>query len=126
MYINYCTCTDTTDVQAITVDEESVSARIRCDFITGSNAQGCLVVVVVGDGKGSQTLTFNLTRQRNTSTAFKEIRSLVNGSNCYNVVMIFAYDIEEDGSVGNLAVPGRLQNGHTLDCSSQTNTSKLC
>ena len=87
------------------------------------------MIVVVGDGKGSQTLMFNLTRQRNASTAFKEIRSLVNGSNCYETIMIFAYDIEEDGSVGNLAVPGRitkLENGHTLDCSSQTNTSKLC
>ena len=37
---------DTTDVQTVTVvaTENSNEVQIRCDFIPGSDAQGCMVV----------------------------------------------------------------------------------
>ena len=125
VYINY---TDTTDVQVVgvnTLDEELHVIVIRCDFITGSSAQGCVVTLV--GGYGIENLVVNLTRRGNALCAHSTCTVIVKATYpaaCYSEV--FAYDLEEDGSVGSLPIPGyirKLENGHTLDCSSQTNTA---
>ena len=97
--------TDTTDIQAVAMnlfdENPACMTQVRCDFIIGSNAQGCMVVVVVGNEQSNQTMEFNLTRQMNTSSASADIGNIVN-----EMTIIFAYDIEEDGSIGQVAVPG--------------------
>jgi hypothetical protein len=72
--------------------------RVRCDFMTGSIAQGC-VVVLVGE---RSNITVNFTR----GTEVEVDLSTVHPTSCYNRVV--AYDIESDGSVGSLAVPGKI------------------
>ena len=108
------------------VDENSVCmTQVRCDFITGSNAQGCMVVVVVGSEQSNQTMEFNLTRQMNTSSASADIGNIDNEM----VIIIFAYDIEEDGSIGQVAVPGSVNisnvDKYLGSCSSRNKLSKL-
>ena len=75
---------------------------IQCDFIAGSNAQGC-VVVLVGEFDNA---TGNLTRD-STLSATGAI-SVLNPTSYY--FKVFAFDIESDGSVDTLAVPGELRN----------------
>ena len=99
----------TTDVQNVTATliETMNGFVVQCDFITGSNAQGCLVVLV-GE---FDNVTANLSiLKQNISYSLS----------CYHV--IYAFDIESDGSVGTLAVPGVivLRNSETSSCLSAT------
>ena len=94
---------DTTDVQNITVaenDNGSVPGMVlvQCDFIPGSDAQGCMVVLV---GESDNT-TVNLTRSGTLLTACT-IQCLPITT---TIVNVFGYDIEFDGSVGTQQVPG--------------------
>ena len=125
VYIHY---TDTTDVQVVgvnTLDEELHVIVIRCDFITGSSAQGCVVTLVAG--YGIENFVVNLTRRGDALCAHSTCtiigRATYPAACCSEV---FAYDLEEDGSVGTLPVSGhirKLENGHTLDCSPKSNTA---
>ena len=67
--------------------------------MAGSTAQGC-VVVLVGELQGNITVNF----MRGIEIA--KVINAVYPTSCYNRVV--AYDIESDGSVGSLAVPGRI------------------
>ena len=99
---------DTTDVQKITVVqlEEPNAFIVQCTFLTGSIAQGCMVVLV-----GTfDSITMNLTR--NGLCAIDVMGATLPLSN-YSEVM--GYDIESDGSVGTLAVHGIiLGNGNSI------------
>ena len=98
MFILETVCLDTTDVQRATVsstDDDSLF-RVQCDFMTGSDAQGCMVVLV-----GDFNATLNLTRPENYSVA-----SVMYMISCLNEVL--AFDIERDGSIGPLAVHGKI------------------
>ena len=94
------TCTDTTDVQRVNVTllADFYSFRVECVFISGSDAEGCLVILV-GDFNNH---TLNLTRTNNS--AITRVNYYVS---CYKEVISF--DIEGDGSVGTVAVPGEIQ-----------------
>jgi hypothetical protein len=94
---------DTTDVQNITVavisgDGVPGMVLVQCDFIPGSDAQGCMVVVV---GESDNT-TVNLTRSGTLLTACTIQRLLITTP----IINVFGYDIEFDGSVGTQQVPG--------------------
>jgi hypothetical protein len=93
---------DTTDVQVVTATLlEGVNASIiQCEFITGSTASGCMVVLT-----GFEAYNVNLTRDINTNSATTTI-TLEHPPSCHTGVE--AFDIESDGSVGSLAVPGQL------------------
>ena len=89
---------DTTDVQMVRVEaleDHTNVITVWCDFITKSNAQGCRVVLVGDFGD----LAVNLTRENNTN-----VINVTHPLFCYYEV--FGFDIEYDGSVGTLAVPG--------------------
>ena len=73
---------------------------VQCDFITGSNAKGCMVVLV-GE-VDNVTYTAMLTLEHNGC----EVLNVSYPLSCY--YEIFAFDIESDGSVGMLAVTGVL------------------
>ena len=96
------------------------SIIVQCDFITGSNAQGCMVVLV-GE---FENITVNL--EQNGC----DVVNVSHPLSCYH--KIFAFDIESDGSVGTLAVPGVLVGGRddsssclriTTNVTTTTNTS---
>ena len=101
---------DTTDVQNVTVNEVegSNSITIHCDFVTGSDALGCVVILV---GEVTNT-TAILNREAGIGVATTDL-ALPLG--CYGEVM--AYDIEADGSNGTLPVLGIL--GTTQQLSSE-------
>ena len=91
---------DTTDVQmvrATVLSNLSNTFRIHCDFISGSDALGCLVILV---GKYDNT---TITLLRNSTNSEVNVTESVS---CYKGVL--GFDIEGDGQIGNLAVPGRL------------------
>ena len=106
-------------VQAVQVGS---SILLHCEFITGSDAQGCSVVLVGRSKIDSVTFTINLTKT-DTSTSLTELQRLLNSIFpllCYQSV--YGFDIESDGSVGALAVPGELliNTSMTTTCNTQS------
>ena len=90
-------------VTAIEIETEN-TVLVYCDFISGSNAEGCMVILV-GE---VNNVTANI--ERNFSKLFNFTLS------CYHE--IFAFDIESDGSVGELAISGVLMSvrNNTTPC----------
>ena len=68
--------------------------------MTGSIAQGC-VVVLVGE---FDSITVKLSREANN--IIEEVINTPYPTSCYNEVI--AFDIESDGSVGSLPVLGKI------------------
>lgn len=68
--------------------------NIECGFISGSNARGCMVMLL----SEVDNTTVNLTMDQNA------IFNTVYSVSCYNTVI--AFDIEQDGSIGTIQVPG--------------------
>ena len=103
-----CAHTDTTDLQAVNVvvTKASDTIEVTCDFISGSDAQGCMVVLV---GQHENT-TVNLTRDDECTTKPLSLTTLQNN--------VFGFDIEQDGSVSTLAIPGTI--------STRDNDDPLC
>ena len=94
---------DTTDVQVIaaTLMEGVNASIIQCQFVAGSIASGCMVVLTGFEAYNNITLTRNISTNLATTTI-----TLKHPPSCYTGVE--AFDIEFDGSVGSLAVPGQL------------------
>ena len=92
--------TDTTDLQGVQVNVIQASTGVRiqvtCDFILGSDAQGCMVVLV---GQSENT-TINITMDDECT-----VKILPHATTLSD---IFGFDIEYDGSVGTLAIPGTI------------------
>jgi hypothetical protein len=88
---------------------------VECEFIVGSDADGC-VVVLVSSGEVDNT-TLNSTREGNSSRIAMTQHELPSPLHCY--YRAYALDIESDGSVGILPVPG------VLDLA-DTNTVESC
>ena len=95
---------DTTDLQKITAvisddgGNDAGMVTVRCDFISGSDALGCMVVLV--GGLDNTTVTVNLTRDGSSACVIEALPSTMTFSH------IIGFDIESDGSVGTLQVPG--------------------
>ena len=70
---------------------------LQCSFMDDSNAQGCMVVLVSSLG----TKKRNLTRSGIQSV---EAVNVMYPLSCYS--RVYGYDIESDGSLGTLAIPG--------------------
>ena len=98
-------------VTATALKEEDNVFIVQCDFITGSNAQGCMVVLVGELGN----ITANLTRINPCVTM-----TMNTTQNCYDNV--FGFDIESDGSVGTLAVSGVILKDVNITCAPHLNT----
>ena len=106
---------DTTDVQLVTAtfDKNSNGFLVQCDFIPGSEAQGCMVVLV---GESGNTAV-NITRS-DTSTIAVEFINVTCPPIIY--LRVIGYDIESDKSVSPLAVHGMLLFNNSILCP-QTN-----
>ena len=93
--------TDTTDVQMVkvTLMEGSQYASIQCEFIMGSKATGCTVVLTSEQGREDYCLIRNATT--NSATLRVTLRYVVS-----SYLEVEAFDIEFDDSNGSLAIPG--------------------
>ena len=90
---------DTTDVQNISTVglDDQRSFIIECEFISGSDAQGCLVVLV-GE---LDNITTILTRTRTNNVGTVEV---AHSPSPYFKVL--AFDVEQDGLIGTVAIQG--------------------
>ena len=97
---------DTTDVQSVQVVEMNVMGvvKIQCNFLTGSDSGGCVVML---EGENIDNATIVLTRENDRQDVVIT-HLLSHPLSCY--FHVFAFDIESDGSIGVLPVPGMLQN----------------
>jgi hypothetical protein len=88
---------------------EGVNASvIQCEFVAGSTASGCMVVLT-----GLEAYNYNLTRNISTNSATMTV-TLEHPPSCYTGVE--AFDIESNGSVGSLVVPGQLRSRLQKQC----------
>ena len=103
--------TDTTDVQNVTAVplNNTNNFMLQCLFVTGSNARGCMVVLV----SEFRNVTENLTREdsNNTISGALNVTGILT-----NFCEVFGFDIESDGSIGTLAIPGIIKSD-VLSCS---------
>ena len=93
---------DTTDVQAVTVvisgEYNAKHIILHCDYIANTDAQGCMVEL----RDGSETVSINMSRNSNDE--------------CFTIAPLNAaildealgFDIEFDGSIGGVAIPGEV------------------
>ena len=102
----------------VTLIEGVNASTIQCEFIPGSNAIRCMVVIT-----GFVPYHVNLTRNPSTNLTTLTV-TLEHPPSCYTGVE--AFDIEFDGSVGSLAVPGQLGGRSEIPCAPvQTSPSKI-
>ncbi len=97
-----------TDVQMVRVAaarSDPYTINIKCVFISGYTAQGCMVMLL---GEVDNT-TVNLTRDQN-ARIFNSAYSV----SCYNTVI--AFDIELNGSIGVIPVPGDFAAAYKNEC----------
>ena len=97
--------TDTTDIQMISAVPLSDTNKfmLQCNFAIGSDARGCMVIIISGCGN----MTKNLTRLNNRLHIMITLTLNVSQAlNCFTG--LFGYDIESDGSVGTLSVLGEI------------------
>ena len=98
---------------------------LKCMFVAGSNAIGCLVVLkLVGE---ADNITLNLTREGNHIMYVMKAVHLTKSSACISEIV--GYDIESNGSIGALPVPGELSwDVSLLNCKSdmEENTPSEC
>ena len=99
------TCTVTTDLQGISVvvTEAKATIEVMCDFIPGSDAEGCMVVLV---GELDNTIV-NLTRDDDCTIKTLSLSTPLSD--------VFGFDIESDGSVGTLPISGIITPVKTSD-----------
>ena len=70
---------------------------LQCSFMDDSNAQGCMVVLVSSLGTEKRILT-------RSGIQSVEAMNVMYPLSCYS--RVYGYDIESDGSLGTLAIPG--------------------
>ena len=77
------------------------ASTIRCEFITSSDATGCMVMLISENNEYQHNLT-----RGNQSVAVLSV-TLEHSPSCYTGVE--AFDIKSYGSVRSLAIPGQLR-----------------
>ena len=88
---------------------------LQCVFVTGSDATGCLVIIQLNFVDEADNMNIRLTRENMHICAIKVV-NLTNSSTYINEIL--GFDIESDGSIGTLPVPGELVwNASELNCS---------
>ena len=91
---------------------------IQCWFIHGSDALGC-VVVLISDHPGVNNKTMNMSRNAMLASG---TFNLIQPSSCYT--RILAFDIEANGALSDLTIDGNVQSDSTQYtlCSSMINS----
>ena len=96
-YNQVCVCNVvTTDVQSVSVNKENdTTYSIKCSYISGSDARGC-VFILVGGVEGVANITGIINR---TSSE----RVLVELISVDNIIELLVFDLENDNTTGNLS-----------------------
>jgi hypothetical protein len=81
------------------MQDSSQEASIQCEFIVRSKATGCMVVLTSEQGREE----YRLTRNTSSNLAILQVtlRHVIS-----SYLEVEAFDIELDGSIGSVAVPG--------------------
>ncbi len=80
---------------------ENTTYSIQCSYISGSNARGC-VFILVGGVEGVANITGIINR-----TSSEGVRIEVPNIGCYREVL--AFDVESDNTTGTLPVRGSIE-----------------
>ena len=102
-------------IQVTELENLDVTVRVKCDFIIGSDAKGCMVLLVSEFGNFSMNLTKNINE---IADYLEGVANPTYPLSCYGEV--YGFDIKHDTSVGKLAIPGNikfLRTPHTMMCS---------
>ena len=92
---------------------------VQCDFMKGSDAQGCMIML-----QGMyNNVTLNLTRKHNTSNCDKGVVKVTEPTTYF--YKVYAFDIDYYGGVGTLAIPGQLA-GTVPPCSTDSPSNNAC
>ena len=110
---------DTTDVQSASAEVEGDNVTITCTFLSGSNAQGCHVVIRVSSSP-TPLWTGNISRDNNSNTVERIETIELPDENNY---LVSVHDLEADGSVGQTALSATINAISTITSASQ-GTSK--
>lgn len=91
--------------------------RVKCEFIKGTDAKGCLVWLLGKDNNHSMEI------MRTTSDAIQmaELVSVKHSQAFYDVI---AFDIESDNSIGQVSVTGYLEDNAESYCQPSTEDKK--
>lgn len=92
---------------------------VNCVFVNGSDTQECMVVFV-GELKNITTSLI-----RNNSETFMKVTINVTVNDeifCFIGTKVFGYDIESNGSIGMLAIPGVLNRTMDTFCEKEEDT----
>lgn len=120
LYNYFVSHADTTDVQGAmaTLIEGVNASTIQCEFIAGSTATGCMVVLT-----GFVAYNVNITKNPNANSTTLNV-TLEHPPSCY--IGVKAFDIYAGGSVGSQAVPGWIKTESGTTCATiQTSTCKI-
>ena len=118
-------CLDTSDVQGVCgVVDGQEGLALSCWFAEGSDAVGCQVSLVPDDTDAGvhPTITADLMREPSTATQATGRMDVSTGWLCNGYPLLYAQDIESDGSIGDLRIAGNLSTPDTF-CGPFTNTS---
>ena len=92
--------------------------EVHCYFITGSDANGCMVVIV-SKLPSVSNITVTLIKTNQSDTVVNELFNISANTDCYHCV--FAFDIEANSSISSLAIGGELSSNTTNKCIDDTN-----
>lgn len=111
-YVHYSVTTDVQLVVAKTTNKYMY--MIKCLFINGSDARGCMVVLVSNDsGIGNVSHSFI---KNSTSAQLTQGQLILSQPvSCYH--QIFGFDIEVDNTTSDVAIEGNLTVLHSTICS---------
>ena len=101
-------------VVTATLSEGVNTSIIQCEFIEVSNVAGCRIVLTTNNGEQDY---YNLIKNQNTNLTAIAV-TLELPPSCYSGGK--AFDIESDGSVGTLAIPGHITNLSQVQCTPAT------
>ena len=96
-------------------DDDNDVITVKCDFLANSDAQGCMVVLL-GE---SNNLTVNITRDETISVCTVVVDAF---NETFHTVL--GFDIESDGSVYDIGVPGVVLMASDTDNTALTCTSE--
>ena len=95
------------------------SIEIECNFINGTDAQGCKIVVVSSHSSVGN-ITAMLIRHNESDTTVSGQVNLTYHIDCYHHVL--AFDIEANGTISSLATRGEIDKTSESQCVMTTTT----